>query len=210
MAYSDKYFDNVSGNEFLNPLYELYEALNFPDEKDFEMRKVKYINRIGIARYHKVKVNTKAEKLYKKFDELIEQVRTTPSTFDRLFDFASFVRSMETVFFYKNEESATICCDHDINQERKRRIFFNMNDFTIRIYLERDIDSMNNEMVINIYRNYGKKLFNEFHVKNRDTVYDTADDLYLINNVNKIVQTEMANFLRRWEIEIMNDGSVVY
>ena len=186
MSYSQKYFDNTSSNLFLSSLYNLYEALRFPNEKDFEKRRINL--------FKEEIVNKKVESIMEEIKFKADKITKEPPSFDVLHDFAAAIRSMEITLFYINDPNKSkIYSDYDINSTRKRNFYIKEEDqYIIKVETENKYDIKENKITINVSRLYGKELNTTFEIIDRDCEYSRSEDIILINEINRILQKEIS------------------
>ncbi len=188
----EKQFETT--NKFLNTVYNVFEAEMF-GSKTFE----KHSGILGFLKPEKL-VNKEKQKFIEDADFYCSLLRSKAPEFDTLFDFGTFIRSMEKVFMYKNDVNSVVCCDTPIESKNKRTLIFNIDNITISMDLERSLDT--ERIDIKIRRNYGKKLSNHFIILNRDIVYNDTDDLMLINVINYTIQNIMADILWNYVLAV--------
>ena len=187
MSYSPRYYDSSSSNLFLSSLYNLYEAIMFPEEKDFEKRKVNL--------FKEEIINKKVETIMNDIKYKADKISKEPPSFDILHDFAAAIRSMEITLFYINDpEKSKIYSDYDIDSTRKRNFYIKEKDeYVLKIETENKYDIKENKITITVSRLYGKELNTTFEIINRDCEYSRSEDVILINEINRILQKEISN-----------------
>ena len=187
MSYSPRYYDSSSSNLFLSSLYNLYEAIMFPEEKDFEKRKVNL--------FKEEIINKKVETIMNDIKYKADKISKEPPSFDILHDFAAAIRSMEITLFYINDpEKSKIYSDYDIDSTRKRNFYIKEKDeYVLKIETENKYDIKENKITITVSRLYGKELNTTFEIINRDCEYSRSEDVILINEINRILQKEISS-----------------
>ena len=194
---------DTENNEFLKPIYDLYDAVL---EKD-KYRDVHYAvsdpsSNPFIEIFQKkdkcIVCYTNVEEKLDNIKFFISKVKNNPVTFDRIWDFCEFIRIVEKIFFYRNTP------DNDIYVEmawsgkstnvRKMRI--NYEDSEIRFTLDHSI--LNNDILtINVVRHFGLEMNNEYKIVNGEIgKYDDSSDLYMINEINKMLRYYMVDAVK--------------
>lgn len=200
----------INGNIFLTGITDLYNAVTFPD-KEYIKNKYHLVKKDGkiLPRLELQKINTKAKEIYESNLILVEELRCKTPTFDDMFNFGTFLRSIDKFFFYKNNSrSVKVSCTQslEVNDEREI-IFVTDGSVTIKVYLKRLEDNGIDITIqtIEVYRYYGKKTISKFIIKDRDTVINTTDDIMLLNMINYTIQNIMADYFKLYLDAIYNN-----
>lgn len=173
---------NTDCNEFLSLIFPYFEQVYFGKYEEIKHHF-----------FFKEKRNLQAEKIEEKILFKIDLLKVTSPSFDTLFDFATTIRSLEKSFFIENSADCSIAVNSSYGQNKNRELIINASNITIIIKLNRRITG--DEIDIEVYNNFGKKLFNKFHIVDRDTKINEDEDWELLNSINYILQTIMSNYL---------------
>ena len=187
--------DFSRSNFFLSTIYDLFEEVQFGEKPVKEKKRF----------FNKNKEKSKRDKIYEMAIDKVEFIKNNITDFSKLFDFCTFIRSMEKVFFFKNDNKSIVSSDSDINNFSTRNMYINTDNYMIKIYLTRTDNYTTENIEIQVTRKYGKKLTNNFKIKNRDIVYNDSDDLMLINVLNMLLQNIMANVFKSYIDAIYNE-----
>ena len=187
--------DFSRSNFFLSTIYDLFEEVQFGEKPVKEKKRF----------FNKNKEKSKRDKIYEMAMDKVEFIKNNIPDFSKLFDFCTFIRSMEKVFFFKNDNKSIVSSDSDINNFSTRNMYINTDNYMIKIYLTRTDNYTTENIEIQVTRKYGKKLTNNFKIKNRDIVYNDSDDLMLINVLNMLLQNIMANIFKSYIDAIYNE-----
>lgn len=181
------YTDLESYNEYASLIYDLYEACYIHKPSEYSSL---FIN-FGKP----VLVNKEKYKQIKACNEFLKNMIDHSPDFDELFEFGSFIKFMEKVFFYKNDKNAYVCCDSNIEDKTTRNIIFQSrsNDVKIETRLTRDING--NTIVLNVYREYGKKMINTYKIVDRQVDLRNVSDKTLMNHVVQLMEDMMRDFV---------------
>ena len=187
--------DFSRSNFFLSTIYDLFEEVQFGEKPVKEKKRF----------FNKNKEKSKRDKIYEMAMDKVEFIKNNIPDFGKLFDFCTFIRSMEKVFFFKNDNKSIVSSDSDINNFSTRNMYINTDNYMIKIYLTRTDNYATENIEIQVTRKFGKKLTNNFKIKNRDIVYNDSDDLMLINVLNMLLQNIMANVFKSYIDAIYNE-----
>lgn len=190
-------------NEFLLSIYDFYDSVRFPEEKENTSNSVSTYGKKSIWICRK-KTNDKDIALVSAYDKIIafsNRLKKEIPTFERLWDFCEFIRTAEKIFFFKNDIDNKIYVEYNMSDDsemsvRKLRIK-DSDDYEIRFTLEKKIlFETINTIKINIVREYGLQMKNTYLIVNGDIKYEDDSDLYLINEINhKLMDTISSTFL---------------
>ena len=173
--------DYSINNDFLGHVYDLFEAVYLEPEENYKVEEI--IEGKIFKRKKKIKVNERAEKAYEKACIFARGLQLNPPSFVSLFDFGTFVKCMEKVFFYKNDLTARTCCDSNLQDKTTRNLIFNLNDIVLILKLEK-LNRTDEYITILVKRNFGKKMESKYIVKNAELQYNDCNDLMLTNSIN--------------------------
>ena len=195
--------DFSKDNFFLSTIYDLYEYKYLKEEYMVEEKKIFLFNKIFLFKNkRKIKMS---DFTYEKGLDKVNYLKSNVPTFDKLYDFCTFIRSMEKVYFFKNDIHNIISSDYNLKEITKRNLYINTDNYRITINLELFPDDYNGEVIdVQIFRKYGKKLTNNFKIKDRNVVYNDSDDLMLMNVLNMLLQNIMANTFKKYLDAIYN------
>ena len=184
--------DYSKNNEFLGYAYDLFEAVYLEPVENYK------ISTVTEGKFFKkkktIKVNTRAEKAYERACTFARGLTLNPPSFISLFDFGTFVKCMEKVFFYKNDLTARTCCDSNLQDKTTRNLIFNLNDIVMILKLEKLNKGHDEYIRIIVKRNFGKKMESEYIIKNAELQYNDCNDLMLINSVNILLSKLMYEY----------------
>lgn len=183
--------DYSKTNSFLGYAYDLFEAVYLEKEENYETREI--VEGKIFKRKKKIKVNTRAEKAYDSACIFARGLLLTPPSFEDLFDFGTFVKCMEKVFFYKNDLTAKTCCDSNLQDKTTRKLIFNLNEVTLVFKLEK-LNKVDEYIDIIVTRNFGKKMESKYTVKNAQLQYNDCNDLMLTNSINILLENLLYDY----------------
>ncbi|MCM1215927.1 MAG: hypothetical protein NC548_15580 [Lachnospiraceae bacterium] len=172
----------MHSNEFLEIIYALYDHVRFGKKERVEETRSKF------SFFNKKEIHDpELDRLVEKSDQLLSSIKATPPSFDRLWDFCEFIRTIEKIFFYNNSVENTWYIEYDINNPKEDRKFcYKTKNKEIRFILTHDIFS-SDIISIHILRNYGKKMETKYSIADGQMNYPDYSDLYLINEINRIL-----------------------
>lgn len=176
--------DYTETNEFLRHTYDLFEAIYETKQEPIMVKKKRFSK--PEPTYPEV------DKIYEKAKDYSRFIRTTVPSFDTLFEFGSFIKSIEKVFFYKNDSTAVVCCDSKLSDKTSRRLVFSLSDVRIVVKLDR-LNRYDEYIDITISRTYGKNMETKFSIKNGEMEYIDCNDFMLINVLNYLFQNIIAD-----------------
>ena len=137
----------------------------------------------------------------------VDEIRNCSSLdFDTLFNFGTFIRDMEKVFFYHNDETSTVSCDSNTENTNARNIYINIDDTIIKLNLKVAVgpdNSRNEHIDVTVQRNFGKKMTNKFHIVNRECKFSNKTDVILMDRLNIIIANAVADFYLQY-IELVH------
>lgn len=113
--------------------------------------------------------------------------------FNDLWEFCQFVKFAEKIIFYVNDPKKQFYVDSNIDDLSKRQFVITdfYNTYQLLFKLEKAENSVNNDILkvirLSISRNYGRKMVNEFVIVNSSVKYNDESDMFLIEEVNKIL-----------------------
>ena len=186
---------NITDNKYADVLFNLYEAEYLPRE---EHKK----NIFG-----KYKLTEEQKKARIDAKHLVDEVRTTPLTYNNLTYFADLIRILEKVFFYKNDlEFNNVVCLTKWDAHRKviDIIPENHKDIAIKLQMEYDYDKTKYLLTLKIERSFGLKIINTYKIYDNNLDYADPSDLMVINTINRIICDEFSNILETYFNNIIN------
>ena len=122
-------------------------------------------------------------------------------SFNDLWEFCQFVKYAEKTLFYQNDPDPqrVFYVDSDIDDLSKRQFAIRDLDNTYQLLfkLEKINEPIHNEIMkiirLSVSRNYGRKMTNEFIIVNSEIKYNDDADIYLIDNINRILYERITN-----------------
>ena len=187
---------DTQNNEFLSLIYDLYDHVKFPKKEDI----VKTEKKVGLFKKETVERNVALDSIKEKVDLFKRSLITVPPDFTRLWDFCEFVRVSEKVFFYPNKPDNYLYVEMDMNKRESgvRKFICNVNRFDdrakseLRFTLERDL--LGSDVIsISVIRDFGLQMKNTYTIADGTVQYPDSSDLYLINEINFILQQYMCS-----------------
>ena len=185
---SRPFYEESMYNRFTDIIYRLHDACYINEPKDY------------IIRGKTVLVNTEKYFLLEEAEHLIRDLAKESPDIETLYEFATFVKYMEKIFFYKNDKDSIICCDSML-EDKPRRLVFN----TEELMISADIQLDKNRIDILVSRNYGRNMKNGYTIINRKVDFEGKSDLVLMNNVTLIMQKLISNFVFEIVLAIANN-----
>lgn len=170
-------------NEFLEIIYALYDHVRFGKKERVEE------TRSGFSFINKKKKvhDPELDSLMEKVDQMLYSIKATPPSFDRLWDFCEFIRSIEKIFFYNNSIENKWYIEYDLNKPKEERKFcYKTENKEMRFTLTHQIYG-SDIISIHIIRNYGKKMESKYTIADGELKFNDDTDLYLINEINRIL-----------------------
>jgi hypothetical protein len=178
-------------NRYITALFDLVETVYYPSLVDGDANGI-------TSRHDKKRIKKKVKEAYDRCYDLINHIRDLKNTltWQEMWEFAEFIKTIEKVYFYQNVQKSSVCCDNFSNQ--KRDLFFDYTDkkMYIKITMEAAYtadDGAHEKLNIGVYRDYGKKEKTTFYVDNGKTDIDSDSDVMLIHTINAYVQKRIAD-----------------
>lgn len=181
--------DYSASNDFLRYTYDLFEAVYLDVHLVHRTETTGKIFKKKVDVY----VNEEAEEKYHKAVMFAEKLKMLPPSFDDLFDFGTYIKCMEKVFFYKNDLGAKVCCDSNLQDKTSRKLIFNLNNIVLVFKLDR-LNRVDEYIDIIVSRKYGKKMESKYSIKNQEMQYNDCNDLMLTNTINIILETVLPEY----------------
>ncbi len=187
-------------NEFLDIILGIYDHVRFPDQ----YTKVPVDIKKGLFK-KSVMTDVELNSLKGKYLRLLYSLENDVPSFDRLWQFCWFIRSIEKIFFYFNDPSCKWCVECDFNNPKADRKFrYKDDNKEIRFTLSHNVFE-NDIISIHVIRNYGLKMENKFTIVDSNINYDNDTDLYLINEINRMLMKYLSDTFRH-VYELVNKG----
>lgn len=189
-------------NDFIYKFTRLYQEIvtqecviefEYKRSKSFPFKKEK----IEIRKYPNIELCLKTLKLLK-----LEKITPKGMKFFDLWEFCQFVKFAEKAFFYYNDPSKLFYVDSNIDEYNKRKFVIKdeENKYQLLFSLEKincpenNFDSQPLEVIqLYVNRNYGRKMTNEFTIVNTEVKYNDDADIYLIDNINRIIYKRISD-----------------
>ena len=180
-------------NKFIYSFTELYKSAisEVVSTSDFKYKRNKKFpfkkDKIEIIHYPVIEENILKLKSLKE-----NVIIPNGINFNDLWEFCQFVKFAEKAFFYYNDPDKLFYVDSNIDDMDKRKFVIKDENNTYRLLfgLER-MQSPNKEVLkiirLSVNRNYGRKMTNEFTIVNSEIKYNDDADIYLIDNINRIL-----------------------
>ena len=173
-----------SNNKFVSNLFDLVEYVYYGS---------------NIYEGDKKLLNYKIDRLYERCKGIVYDIRDLNNTlsWDDMWQFAEFIKTMEKVYFYHNVQKPGMVCV-DKFSDTIRDLFFDYTDkklyikITIEAAVEHDT-GMHKRLKICAYRDYGAKEVTTFNVNNGETTINNDSDTMLIHTINAYVQKSIAD-----------------
>lgn len=176
-------------NKFTDVIYRLYDACYVDGADKFLVNK------------KEVYVNTKKYFILQECESIIRTLSKESPDFDTLYEFASFIKYIEKVFFYKNDANAMISCDSQLDDNNSRILIFKTcEDVVIKIIMNKTKRSID----INTYRYFGKNMIFGYTIIDRKVEFKDKSDVVLMNNVVLTMEKMMSSFFLKIVIAIAN------
>ncbi len=133
-----------------------------------------------------------------RLNEFTNDIDKKVPTFEDMWDFCEFIRIAEKIFFYENTpESSKIyseCTIGDQSSTRKFVLKYDKYDILFTLEKAKILDrSLLKDQVIKIHvrRLYGLQMENKYTIINSNMDFLSDSDLYLINEINRLLQENM-------------------
>lgn len=128
----------------------------------------------------------------------LNKLKKTPDKsveLDFLFDFGTFIKEMEKVFLYKNDEDAVLISNTKLEDSNIRQMQFSLKNGYIRTNISRS----DQKVSIQLKHNYGKEMSNVYtYVNDTFTTNNTNSDYILLNLIKDIITKFIINFSCYW------------
>lgn len=183
-------------NIFTDVLFDLYEAKYFENKEKYKRK--------GL--FGKVyEINTKALNTLNLIYSKADYIGNNVPSFESLFDFGTFIKITEKMWFYKNDKDSLVACDSQIEDEYHRILVLQFPNASVRLNLTKDkIDPDKNTVEVTVRHNFGKNMQNNYIVKSAKLEFYDYTDAILINHINLTCQCYMKRFLLYWAAIIWN------
>ena len=190
------YLEIDNKNKYAQLMYDLYEACYIKAPVKFT----------SIWRHFgkPFEVNVEKYKQIKRCDKFISNMVGYSPDFDELFDFGSFIKYMEKVFFYKNDAESPVCCDSNIEDKNRRIIVFQNSRDSIKIKADL-IKGTSNIIELIVERDYGKHMINTYKIVDREVELRNDSDKTLMNRVVQLMSDYMVSFMLTMSLAIINE-----
>lgn len=178
-------------NKFTDVIFRLYDAcyVDAPD-KFIVNKKDKY-------------ANTKKYFILQECESIIRTLSKESPDFDTLYEFASFIKYIEKVFFYKNDINAMISCDSQLDDNNTRVLIFRQNeDVLIQITMNKAKRSID----IITYRYFGKNMKFGYTIIDRKADFKDKSDVVLMNNIVLTMEKMMSTFFLHIVLAVANNN----
>lgn len=203
--------DYTTNNLFLKNITQLYEAKAFPKSNYF-VNKYKLVKKNGklLPRRELQKINIQAKEYYEFGLIVAELVREEELSFNTMFDFATFIRSIDKFFFYRNNSrSVKVSCPTSLDDKDVRELnFVTDSAVTINLLLKKKEsidDTVSTELIMTVYREYGKKIISKFIINDGNIVINNSDDKMLLYVITDTMRNIMVNYFIMYLDAIYND-----
>lgn len=177
-------------NKFSETIYRLYDACYIDPPQKFLVGK------------KEVHVNTKKYFILTECESIVRTLASESPDFDTLYDFATFIKYMEKVFFYKNDADAMVCCDSQIDDDNIRVLVLKTSEDVI---LKINMNRIKRSIDINTYRYYGKKMIFGYTIIDRKVDFKGKSDITLMNNIVLSMEKIMSSFFLKIVIAVANN-----
>ena len=189
------YLELDNKNRYASLIYDLYEACYICKPTTYK----NFFRHFG----RPFNVNTEKYKQLKRCDEFLESLIDHSPDFDELFEFGSFIKYMEKVFFYKNDKDSIVCCDSQLEDKNTRNIIFM--DRNNEIKIEANLTKgTSNVITLIVNRNYGKKMVNTYKIVDREVELRNDSDKTLMNHIVQLMESYIYSFTKSMINHIMN------
>lgn len=181
-------------NMFLKIVYDFYDKSRFPKQVNETEVVKKSTNPISYI-YNKYKNKDSDDKVdhLDPVNIFVRQLRSSVPSFETLWEFCEFIRIIEKIFFYNNSPENDIYVEYDFDsKDQQRKIQITNDTREIKFLLTHSI--LNSDVIeIKVTRHYGKQMTNYYRITDGEIDYEDSSDLYLINEINKLLQDIMVN-----------------
>lgn len=183
------FYEGNNTNRFADLIFRLYDACYIKQPDGFKIR------------FHKpMTVNIERFKILKEAEEMINTLANESPDFDTLYDFASFIKYMEKVYFIKNDETCFICCDSQLEERNTRKLIFSGEDLRITCNMK----LMDNTIEIVTSRLFGRNMEYGFKIVDREVEFHGKSDAALMNNIVLIMQDQISEYFKEIVIAVVN------
>ena len=181
--YDEKY-SQIENNMFIRLIYKIYNAYKNPKYEDFSP-----------ILHRRISANIELYKLLLDADELIKEIREGNIDFWLIYDFGSFIKLMEKIFFVKNDANSKICCDSILEDKNSRVLIFNLWNYegvTCKVTASLQDQGLNFE----ITRDFGKQMKNQYKITDQNKNFRLFSDSMTMQRMIEIISNEMADYLK--------------
>lgn len=178
------YLELDNKNRYASLIYDLYEACYIKTPTKYTTP-WKYFGK-------PFEVNIDKYKQIERCEEFVASMVNHSPDFNELFEFGSFIKYMEKVFFYKNDSNADVCCDSNIDDKNHRIIVFQSDDIKISIDV---VKATSNIITLTVTRFYGKNMINTYKIIDREVELRNDSDKTLMNHVVQLISNYMVAFM---------------
>lgn len=185
-------------NKYIRVLMNLYEnVVVSPEDPIIEIEKSSFL-----SKPKRIETYPERNKILEEINNLrISTIIPTGMSFNDLWEFCQFVKYAEKTLFYQNDSDPQrlFYVDSDIDDLSKRQFAIRDLDNTYQLLfkLEKINEPIHNEIMkiirLSVSRNYGRKMTNEFIIVNSEIKYNDDADIYLIDNINRILYERITN-----------------
>lgn len=195
---SNLYIKHFNELELVLELFNLhaYSDYNQPKKKWFKKKEESFENEFNTRITEKISRFIRYHFGIDRRGEDADYIRGYTLTFEQLWDFCQFVRYAEKVLFYENVmEDNKLFVTSTLTDVKTRKLVIKHDKVDISITLEKE-DTSNDLLKIlkiEIVRNYGKIMKNEYVIVDNNTDRFDISDNILISNTNRIIYKYVLN-----------------
>lgn len=183
-------------NKYIRVLMNFYEnVVVSPEDPIIEIEKTTFL-----SKPKRIETYPERDKILEEINNLrISTIIPTGMSFNDLWEFCQFVKYAEKALFYQNDPIRLFYVDSDIDDLSKRQFAIKDldNSYQLLFKLEKTNEPIHNEIMkiirLSVSRNYGRKMTNEFIIVNSEIKYNDDADIYLIDNINRILYERITN-----------------
>ena len=188
----------IENNMFIRLIYKIDKAYNNPNMQEV------FIKKHFFSKGRLTELNVDLYKNLKDADELINEIESGNNIdFWLLYDFGSFIKLMEIVYFIENSSDCKVYCESMLEDKNSRIIVFNIDENVIA----KVIASLQDQgLSFEISRSTGKQMKNTYKISSTmNTNANSISDKLLLDKMIEKISKCMADYIRKCIFTIIPD-----
>lgn len=179
----------IENNMFIRLIYKIDKAYNNPANQEVFIKK----HFFSVGRL--TELNIDLYKNLKDADDLINEIKSEENIdFWLLYDFGSFIKLMEKVYFKENSSNCKVYCDSMLEDKNSRIIIFNIDEnVTVKVTASLQDQGLSFE----VSRSTGKQMKNTYKISSTmSTNANTISDKLLLDKIIEKICKCMTEYIR--------------